>query len=333
MSHPGKKRLPRGEARRIIHKWCDDFVEAHGARPTYTQAQQGSGIAEMTFQTPWAEWKAKYEERLPAPQAPNAVPLAQIAVPTVIHDAWISAVATLDAAKIKELEEEKLLVRRELDKVRAEHAALTTEMDAVLADGEAFQGEFEDERAEAAAALANAMGKIAERDAALAAIQAELVQVQKELAVEQTALKIAKETVENLSKSLDQAVRDERAAHLTCEKTHGELTEAQILTTRLRDELEAAKSALTAMDAAHLAKDETLKLIQEKLNIVQQDLSARMADLAGALATVTGLREQLSAAEARTEHARQRWETEATVMRERILDLERELAALRPAPL
>lgn len=325
-----KKRLPRGEARIIIHKWCDDFVEAHGAKPTYTEAQEGSGIAEMTFQKPWKEWKAMYEARLPAPQFPTIVPLAQIAVPNVIVDAWGSAVATLEAAKIKELEEEKLLVRRELDKVSAEHAALATEMDAVLADGEAIEGEFEEERAEAAAALAEAMTKIAERDAALTAMQAELIQVQKDLAVEQVALKITKETAENLTKSLEQAVADERAAHLSCEKRLAESADLQILNTRLSDELATVKSALSASQATLAANDKKMESLSGKLDQAKQDLSQRIAELSGASATISGLREQLTAAEARTEQMRQRSDTDLSKARERIVELERELAGFKP---
>lgn len=332
MSFPTKKRLPRGEAKLIVEQWCNDYVRDHdGAKPTYTDARKGTAVAAMTFAKPWKNWEAEFDAKQSAGHVASPAPLAPVVVPPAIADAWAAAVATLEAAKIKELEADKISVRRELNQATVEKTALATELAEILADCEEIQEEFEQERLEAAEALSSAITTIAERDAAITAKDAELVQAQKALAVQDAELKLAKKMAEKLETSLDRALQDERTAHASCEKVLGELAEAQIMSTHLGDELKASMSALSITETALKAKDKGLLALQEKLDECRQELSLRTAELAGASATEAGLREQLTAAEIRSEQARQRWESDANTLRDRILELERELVALRPA--
>lgn len=327
-----KKRLPRGEAKLIIEQWCNDYVRDHdGAKPTYTEAQKGTAVAAMTFSKPWKNWETEFDAKQSAGHVASPAPLAPVVVPVAIADAWGAAVAAVEAAKVKELEADKVLVRREVTQLTAEKTALATELNEILADSEEMQEEFEQERIEAAAALSSAMATIAERDAAITAKADQLVQIQKAFAVQDAELKEARKMVEKLESSLERALLDERAAHTNCEKALGELAEAQVVSARVGDELKAAMSTLSATEATLKAKDEAVLRLQEKLDACRQEVSLRTAELAGASATEAGLREQLAAAEIRSEQSRQRWEAEADTMRERIIMQERELAALRQA--
>lgn len=324
-----KKRLARGEAKQIIEQWCNDYVQDQGTKPTYTVALKGCGVAAMTFAKPWAAWNAEFDAKQSSSLAALATPPAPITVPSAIVDAWTAAVEALDAAKLRELEADKVLVRRELNQVITEKDALATEVAAILADGEEVQEEFDRERAETTAALASARAVISERDAALTEKEAVLVQTQNALMAQGAELELAKISIEKLENAFNKAVSDERAAHLKCEQSLGELAESHISITRLQDELTTARSALTAAEAALSAKDKKLESLQEKVDVVKQNLSERSADLTGASATVTALREQLAAAEVRAEQSRQRSDAELDTAHKRIVELERELAGLK----
>lgn len=325
-----KPRLPRGEAKLIVQKWCDDYVRVNGDKPTYTLALQGSGVAAMTFSTPWDEWKANYNATLPTAQLSLMAQAAPIALPAVITEAWSSAIRTLEAAMLQELAADKKVVRRERDEVIDEKVAMAAEITAILADGESALEEFEVERANAAAALTSAIATIADRDASLIAMEAELVRAQKTIAVQESELKMVKATAVKLENSLDQAVVDERAAHVSCEKTLTELTELQIAKTRLAEEVAAANAARCTAEAALAAKEKKMESLEAKLESTRQDLTERTAGLAEAAVTVAELRGHLAAAETRTEQARVRGEAEAAQVRERVVELERELAGLKP---
>jgi len=317
----------------MVDKWCDDYVRDHdGAKPTYTLAQIGSGVAPMTFSKPWAAWNIDYNaKRFAAPSAP-ATQVASIVIPSVIADAWSSAVTAIEATKLKELEADKIMVRRELNQVIAEKADQATEMSAILADGEAVQEEFEQERAIAAAALATALATNVESDAALVGIQNELVQTQKAMAVQDTELKGTKTVAEKLERSLDKALSDERVAHANTQRILGELAEVQIANTHMGDEIAAANAARAAAEATLVDKEIKLESLEEKLEATRQDLGQREADLSGAAATTAGLREQLAAAETRAEQSRERSEaavTAAADARGLVAALERQLASLK----
>jgi len=295
----------------MVDKWCDDYVRDHdGAKPTYTLAQIGSGVAPMTFQKPWDAWKAAYDTRLStAPSAP-ATPL-DIVMPSIIVDAWSSAVAAIEATKLKELEADKIMVRRELSQIILEKADQATEMAAILADGEAAQEEFEQERADAVAALATAITTIAERGIVLVGVQDELLQTQSAIAAQGVELKAAKATAEKQEKSLEQAMANERVAHAKCQQTLGEMAEVKIANTHLSNSVTAANAARTASEATLAAKRVKLELTQEILDATRNDLALRTADLSGVVATLAGLREQLAAAETRSEQAQMRSEVAA----------------------
>jgi chromosome segregation ATPase len=294
-----KKRLPRGEAKVLVHQWCDDFVREHGVRPTYTQAQQATGIAAMTFSKPWAEWNTLFNTNQ-LTQAPSTKPLAPD-LPTALLEAWASAVAALDSVKQKELEAEKLVARRELEKVRAEHAALETELKAMQKDCEAVQDEIDEERAVAAAELASVMAAIAERNAALGTIQAELVQARTTLAAQNVELEMVKSTVQKLEDWRDRSEAKENEARIRCQHLQEEILCAKISATRLEGELEVAKQALLAAEATQALKAQKAEELQGTLDALRQELSQHVAELAGTTATIAELRGQL-AREAKLEH-------------------------------